>query len=567
MPFFSLKHVEQALTYLESDTHQLLPSILALAKAGGKASSADQDTIRFGSPQENGLGADFFRVPGADAERPLYLPFGGSGGKTRWREGDFAGSNLQRIRKERKDVFFQHKTDNKRWSFATDVVAALKADPTTKIGKIPIVIAYLAIWFYRDRDWASISEAVEEFGAEFRLTELNFVPDIFTDEIPEALVAEPMAPTQIDPAALLELVSARSPQGRGDEAHMPAPSVAPGLSARLAPTWNTTPASLVPPPNAMGLERPLFQAIAALASGKHVIFTGPPGCGKTTLAEHIVRSSGGAWETVPATDQWSTFETIGGYFPMPDTTTGAERLDFMAGAVVSAIAQGKCLILDEINRADIDKAFGELFTLLSGNATTLAYSRRQPGGEFKRIRLRHGPRQSEDADVDLIEVPSWWRLIGAMNDADKASLKRLSFAFTRRFAFVAIDLPDPPVYERIIRDEAARRLPAVPSAGPFTDALVELFAHSDRGFAACDVPLGPAFPLAMLTQAAAEWGLDPNRSLDEVLSSSFELHIMTQFQGRSDRHEDVVALLSTLIGGEIDRVDRHLRVWTGFVSP
>ena len=44
------------------------------------------------------------------------------------------------------------------------------------------------------------------------------------------------------------------------------------------------------------------------------------------------------------------------------------------------MTQKRVLIIDEINRADIDKAFGELFTLLSGNNVDLPYLKRNAEG-------------------------------------------------------------------------------------------------------------------------------------------------------------------------------------------
>ena len=81
----------------------------------------------------------------------------------------------------------------------------------------------------------------------------------------------------------------------------------------------------------------LDQLVAAIDAGKHVVLTGPPGTGKTTLA-YLAAEVGAAGAcsapaTCPttATTEWTTFETIGGFQPT------AEGFIYRPGLFVEAI--------------------------------------------------------------------------------------------------------------------------------------------------------------------------------------------------------------------------------------
>lgn len=122
-------------------------------------------------------------------------------------------------------------------------------------------------------------------------------------------------------------------------------------------------------PELLGIDPAVYRQInAALKSGKqHLMLYGPPGTGKTSLARWIAGSlPGGQWTLVTGSSDWSSQDIIGGYQPI-----GGGDVDFVPGILLRAFDQP--LIIDELNRCDIDKVIGPLFTVLSGQQTTLPY--------------------------------------------------------------------------------------------------------------------------------------------------------------------------------------------------
>ena len=115
------------------------------------------------------------------------------------------------------------------------------------------------------------------------------------------------------------------------------------------------------------------------------------------------------------------------------------KLEFNEGNVLRAVKDNKWLVIDEINRADINKAFGQLFTILSGQDVELAF--KDGGGRYISMVVSDSYPSYFDANKSSYVIGKNWRIIATMNVYDMQYLYELSYAFMRRFAFVYLDNP------------------------------------------------------------------------------------------------------------------------------
>lgn len=164
--------------------------------------------------------------------------------------------------------------------------------------------------------------------------------------------------------------------------------------------------------------------VSVLENQKNIILEGAPGVGKTYMAKRLAYSIMGQKnpyriEFIQFHQSYSYEDFIEGYRP---NTSGFE--------LVKGIFYNFCkkaekdldnkyfLIIDEINRGNLSKIFGELLMLIEkdkrGEELTLVYSQ------------------------DKFSVPNNLYIIGLMNTADR-SLALIDYALRRRFAFIRIN--------------------------------------------------------------------------------------------------------------------------------
>ena len=157
---------------------------------------------------------------------------------------------------------------------------------------------------------------------------------------------------------------------------------------------------------------------------KNIILQGAPGVGKTFAAKRLAYSIIGQKDTekiefVQFHQNYSYEDFIMGYKPDGEGFTLKEGIFYrFCKKAASDLGNRYFFIIDEINRGNMSKIFGELLMLIENNyrgtEMTLAYS----GSRFS--------------------VPENLYIIGMMNTADR-SLAMIDYALRRRFSFFSME--------------------------------------------------------------------------------------------------------------------------------
>ena len=168
-----------------------------------------------------------------------------------------------------------------------------------------------------------------------------------------------------------------------------------------------------------------------LKEKKQVIFQGPPGTGKTFVAQKLAERLAGSKERVTLVQFHPSYayeDFVQGY--RPSLLKGQPGFELKDGPLLTAAEQARgmpeedhFLVIDEINRGNLAKVFGELYFLL----------------EYRDQKMRLLYQTDKE-----FSLPENLYILGTMNTADR-SIALVDLALRRRFYFVEFHPDDEPI--------------------------------------------------------------------------------------------------------------------------
>ncbi|NHC46739.1 AAA family ATPase [Motilibacter aurantiacus] len=274
--------------------------------------------------------------------------------------------------------------------------------------------------------WAKFLDQVREDAAQDGLA----VPDRVTAQALVRALLEGEAPAGWATSQVAALRSWRGGKPAEPVAGPPAGPAGPAAGERPKPPGQPGPErSLADLAAQLLLDEPfLDDAVELLRDKKQAVFYGPPGTGKTFVARELaawLAGDRGRVQLVQFHPSYAYEDFVEGLRPRPEgqgfaLTDGP--LKQMARAAAADPAHTYVLVIDELNRGNVARVFGELYFLLEyrGEDATLLYSN------------------------EPFSLPENLLLLATMNSADR-SIALLDSALRRRFYFVAFTPDEEPV--------------------------------------------------------------------------------------------------------------------------
>lgn len=264
----------------------------------------------------------------------------------------------------------------------------------------------------------------------------------------------------------------------------------------------------------------------SVQSRSAVMLVGPPGTGKTHLLNELVAEIGAdprsfglsrlrAPMLVTPDESWTARELVGG-----DTVDDHGHLRFSPGHVLEAIHRDQWLILDEANRADLDRIFAGLFTWLSGQSVEVGRVSADPGASKiilgwsdtpeSRVVGVEGLRGDGPGTGSISYLAGRdWRLLGTYNAIDAQRVFRFGQALGRRFDHIPMPVPGGDAFGRALETRLDDIDPQL--AAEDRTALTAILTRMHAAHASTGEAMGPAALLAIPNYVAVG-----RRSVEDV---------------------------------------------------
>ncbi len=305
----------------------------------------------------------------------------------------------------------------------------------------------------------------------------------------EKIAAEAKPASREEPLTLQEAhVAVQAVTRRGDQAQRsvatdprPPKSMRQGNGGEPAETEGETgPRGTLAPTDFSGLADNLLydaaelRTIAELLDDKRqVIFQGPPGTGKTYAARELARFFAKSEEHVTLVQFHPSYayeDFVWGF--RPTLKEGQVNFELRPGPLLRAARNARketedphFLIIDEINRGNLARVFGELYFLLEyrDEGMTLQYA---------------------SDDEEQFSLPGNLYIIGTMNTADR-SIALVDLALRRRFHFVEFHPGKPPI-QGLLRRWLKRNAPEMAW-------IAEVVDEANRRLGDRNAAIGPSY--------------------------------------------------------------------------